>query len=513
MTLPGVDTSVDVGSVDGMTVRKLSQGGTGKTKRDVRTMDGLVGSAVFGVHNPSLVNLKRGVAERVLYTRTDKGLATPIRPVKGVFDRLRHIKSLIVGNTCPTNVVAMEDYPSLYHDARKRAVYTKACESLRSVAVNVRDSIVNTFVKAEKINLSSKPDPAPRVIQPRSARYNVCVGRYLKPFESALVKGFKKAFGYSVITKGLNAIGVASQLRRNWDEFVDPVAFGLDASRFDQHVSIEALRYEHSVYNSIFNSTELAGLLKWQLHNKGVAYCDGHKLKYSVDGCRMSGDINTGMGNCLIMSSIVLAYFELVGVRARLSNNGDDCVVFCERRDYAKFAGIGEWFREFGFKLTREPVTDVFEKIEFCQTQPVLCSDGWRMVRNPYVASSKDMVSLLSWSTECEWRRWAGAIGKCGLSLTQGVPYWEAFYRRFVGVEHETTYNNIMQSGLGYLARGMHSTAEVTPESRYSFWLAFGMLPDHQEALEQVVVDVGYSELTPMMYGNTSMLSDLLQNA
>lgn len=202
----------------------------------------------------------------------------------------------------------------------------------------------------------------------------------------------------------------------------------------------------------------------------------------------MSGDINTGMGNCLIMSSIVLAYLEAHGLgngRARLANNGDDCVVICDSSDLEELSGLDQWFLDFGFTLTRELPVEVFEKIEFCQFQPVLCSTGWRMVRNPHVAMSKDATSLLSWDTEEDVKAWACAISSCGLSLTTGVPVWQAWYERLsrVGSYRESATDSVYDSGLGYASRGVQ-LGVITPESRVSFWRAFGILPDHQEDFE-----------------------------
>lgn len=481
-----------------------------KDERVVRVLDGYVGGASYGVHNSSLVNLARGVVERVLCTSTDGVLSHPIRPLPNAFKRLGSIRADVVHNTCSSNVVSIEDYPSLYHDARKRAVYERAVLSLSHETVSKRDAVVSVFVKAEKVNFSDKPDPAPRVIQPRNPRYNVCVGRFLKPFEKNMFAGFAETFGYKVVCKGMNAAQTATQLRENWDAFEDPVAIGLDASRFDQHVSPEALQFEHGFYTRIFNDPELATLLSWQIDNEGIGYVDGAKLKYKIRGCRMSGDINTSMGNCIIMCCIVLAYFRSLEIVARLANNGDDCVVICERSHEHLLAGIGQWFREFGFKLTREATVDVFERIEFCQTQPVLTGSGWRMVRNPYTATSKDMVSLLSWNTEVEFNRWRGAIGSCGMSLTAGVPFWHAYYQSLGGVTSEKECAKIADSGLGYMARGMDAPCEVTEESRYSFWLAFGMLPDEQAALEQVKRPIDFSQSTPMTFGDVNTYSELL---
>lgn len=481
--MAGVTTRVNRLGCDVLTIRPQPWGRL--RERSVRFMDGIGAGAVYGVHTSSLKNVARGIVERVFYVVRDGELSPPPRPGRNVFKRLDGVRARLMEHLTPTTVVPRREYPSLY-SGRKRVVYEKAVESLVWRGIQHTDAIVSTFVKAEKINLSSKPDPAPRVIQPRSARYNVEVGRYLKLFEKRLVRGFRDAFGYNVILKGLNASEVATALRENWDNYRDPVAIGLDASRFDQHVSADALRYEHSVYNGVFRSPELARLLSWQIHNTGVARVNGYRVDYKVTGCRMSGDINTGMGNCLLMSMMVLAYLQDQHVDARLSNNGDDCVLILERKQLDRLAGIEDWFLDLGFTLVREPVVEVFEKVVFCQAQPVFTSTGWRMVRDPLTAPSKDSVSLLSWDTPMHVRRWCHAIGSCGLELTRGVPFWQAYYSSLLahGVQHGVSSDFIRDSGLGYMAKGVVG-GDITGASRVSFYRAFGMIPDVQVALEQ----------------------------
>lgn len=463
----------------------------------MRILNGFGAGVRYGVHNSSVHNLMRGVAERVLYVSEDGVLRPCRKPKAKVFTRLAGLRDSLVRHLRPTTVVPREEYPSLYH-GRKQKIYTRALDSLMAKKIARKDSYVSTFVKAEKINFSAKGDPAPRVIQPRSPRYNLEVGRYLKLFEKELCRGFRRCFGYEVVLKGLNADGVATHLWESWCTFRDPVAVGLDASRFDQHVSVDALRYEHSVYNDVFRSKELRNLLEWQLRNRGFGRVGDTVIEYEVDGCRMSGDINTGMGNCLIMSSIVLGYFESVGLNARLANNGDDCVVICERRDLPKLASIDQWFADFGFKLTREPAVDVFERIEFCQAQPVFVGPGYRMVRNPWTAMSKDCVSLLGWDNKDAFDTWRNAIGTCGLELTRGVPVWESFYKAIHtpgnfrgGIEH------VYDSGLGYMARGV-AGGQIQSEGRASFWRAFGILPDLQLAMESCWPTIEYTDLPPV---------------
>lgn len=471
-----------------------------KPERSVRILAGYGAGAQYGVHTDSLKNLCRGVVERVFHVVRSGVLATPPRPRPNVFNRLADIRKRLLRKLCRTPIVAPEAYPQLYV-GRKQQVYQRACDSLKQRAVRRSDAYVSTFVKAEKVNFSAKDDPAPRVIQPRSPRYNLSVGRYLKLFEAELVHGFERVFGYRVITKGMNADGVGNIIAEHWQHFKHPCAVGLDASRFDQHVSVDALKFEHSVYNGVFGSRELAKLLRWQLDNKGIARVEGYRVDYQVEGCRMSGDINTGMGNCLLMSSIVLAYVESVGLHARLVNNGDDCVVVCEAADIHMLDGIDQWFLDFGFTLTRERPVYVLEQIEFCQAQPVRVGGQYRMVRNPYTAMSKDCVSLLSWDSEAAYQAWIGAIGACGSALTTGVPVWSAWYAAMSrhGTRREYARSVVEDSGLGYMAAGV-AHADMSEETRYSFWLAFGILPDMQVALEQHYskADLSYARAVPM---------------
>lgn len=479
-----------------------------KCGRSVRYLAGFGAGVRFGVHTDSLRNLARGVVERVFYVRRGEGLAQAPQPIEGVFRRLSGIRQRLLAVMRSTPIVSREEYPGLYV-GRKRGVYERAYASLMVRAIGVRDAWVNTFVKAEKINFDKKGDPAPRVIQPRSPRYNLEVGRYLKLFEKELCHAFVRVFGYPVVLKCFNAQQVGGWLARHWDEFREPVGVGLDASRFDQHVSQEALRFEHSVYNGVFRSPELARLLRWQLTNHGVARVEGHRVDYTVEGRRMSGDINTGMGNCLLMACMVIAYCEQAGIKFRLANNGDDCVLFIEKADLPSLGGIDAWMLDFGFTLTREEPVFELEHVEFCQSRPVRCANGWRMVRDPRVAMSKDCVSLLGWDNPKSFADWAAAIGGCGLSLTTGVPVWEAWYarlQRLGGAPAGGVVEAVWDSGLGYMSRGVEP-CDVDAEARVSFYKAFGILPDVQVALETDYSEpVHIPEPTPLTYPDVSCI-------
>jgi len=370
-------------------------------------------------------------------------------------------------------------------------VYAQAAESLTREAVRLKDSFLSTFVKAEKVNFTSKPDPAPRVIQPRHPRYNVEVGRFIMPIEKLVYRAIALVWGGPTVMKGYNAGGTASELRTMWEQFARPVAVGLDASRFDQHVSVQALKWEHKVYLEFYEGDEralLASLLSWQLKNRGYARASYGMVKYVKVGSRMSGDMNTALGNCLIMSALVWAYCSEKQIRARLANNGDDCVVIMEAGDLDKFqAGLDAWFTEMGFTMKVEAPVFEFEQIEFCQTHPVWTPEGWVMCRDPRVCCSKDAVSVLPLYQGAMRFGLLTAIGECGMSLCGGLPVLQGFYSTMIrsGRGRRLGKHPALETGFARLATGMsRSYGAVHPRTRYSFWLAFGISPDVQEAVE-----------------------------
>jgi hypothetical protein len=323
------------------------------------------------------------------------------------------------------------------------------------------------------------------------------LGRFLKPVEHVLYAAIARVTGYVTVAKGYNAGEVASIMRSHWDSFRCPAAIGLDASRFDQHVSEEALRWEHSVYRSIFGKSEGAKVLNWllkqQLQNRCVFSSDEGRVKYTTEGKRMSGDVNTALGNCLIMCALVWTYAQEKSIIIKFVNNGDDVLVFLERGNVGEFMnGLHSWFLDFGFTMTAEkPVYD-FERCEFCQTRPVHDGGTWTMVRNPEKGMCKDGL----WkkpdlgNPERAFRAWGSAVGECGLALAGGIPVYDALYRKMaeLGPQAKCQGFGDMSSGFEYLAKGMNRRwLSVSDHARYSYWMAFGVLPDEQVAAEDYI--------------------------
>lgn len=460
--------------------------------RKLYCLGGVGTSVKFNVHNNSLANLRRGLIERVFFVENDKKELEPApKPLSGAFDRLtwfrRKLHNIVGTHSCISPGQFLD-----FYTGRRRTIYEGAVKSLEGLSVQRRDAYLKTFVKAEKINTTKKPDPAPRVIQPRNVRYNVEVGRYLRRFEHYLYRGIDEIWNGPTIIKGYTVEQIGKIARDAWDSFTSPVAIGFDMKRFDQHVSSDALKWEHSVYLDAFcHDSYLAELLEWQLVNKGVGYASDGMIKYKVDGCRMSGDMNTAMGNCLIACAITHDFFRSRGIRARLMNNGDDCVVICEKECAAvvKADMVRHW-RQFGFQCELECDAEIFEQIEFCQMRPVFDGEKYVMVRNPLVSLSKDSYSVGPWNGINHARKWVNAVGLCGLSLTGGIPVVQSYYNMMIRNTQSVNSSGILRdvsfaSGFRELARlGDRKSGAISEDARFSFYLAFGITPDLQRAME-----------------------------
>lgn len=446
----------------------------------------------FGVHNNTVGNLRRGLYERVLY-RVDGQSRTPplVATASVIEEELGPFRLALGGAIRPAHPVTREKFVAMY-SGRKQAIYARASASLQRRPLCEADSYLSTFVKCEKIDFSTKPDPAPRMIQPRSPRFNVEVGRYLKPLEKKVVQGIAEVWGDTTVMKGLNPQEVGEAFRKKWSEYKDPVAIAMDAVKFDQHVNQPLLSWEHSCYLEVTPDSRrphLKKLLDMQLRNTGFARAPDGTIKYKVAGRRASGDMNTGMGNCLIMCGAMWALRRKTR-RFSLANNGDDCTLICERSDAEAIRrAVPRHFAAYGLLMEVESTVDTFEQISFCQTSPIQMGDGTTiMVRDPRVCLDKDSCTPIPINTANKAAPWLWAVGTGGLSLTGGIPIMQEYYQCYIrhGRPSNTWDDAAMDGGFRMMTVGMSRChTEVEPGTRLSFWRAFGILPDMQTALER----------------------------
>lgn len=493
MRLPGVSHDTDLAHPD----LRVTYHQAPTRERYQHCIGSIAPEVNLRVNNPDIRTLKTALLTRMFMCEVNGVFEEPPLPDRQlVNDRLQYFRSRITQQRATP--VPLETVVGSY-TGRKRTVYERACHSLSIKPVNRADSVSVAFVKPEKV----PPNKAPRCIQPRDPRYNLEVGRYLKFIEHRMYKNIAKVFGDGpTVMKGYNVEQVARIMQGKWNSFRKPVALGLDATKFDMHVSPAMLAWEHSCYQAIYSGdARLRRLLSWQMHNIGRGYCKDGKLKYRVTGKRFSGDMNTAMGNCIIMCAMVHSYSAERGVETKLVNNGDDCVVFMESEDLDRFtAGLDRWFLEMGFRMVAEaPVYDL-ARVEFCQMHPIRTVNGITMVRNIPKAMAKDTMCLIPLRTPKEMREWVGAVGACGDSITRGVPILNSFYRCYSRNGSTTTKFGreiISRSGYDYYSKGVEGKRhEIIAEARYDVWLAWGILPDTQAAIEENL------DRTNIEYGN-----------
>lgn len=455
-------------------------------ERTLYYVSGLAPQANLRVNDPDIGTLAAALNERVFKCNVNGCLVEPPVARREVVQmRLGPFATLIgrFQSTPETYDVVVAKY-----EGRKRTIYENAMRSLLMEPVHSRDAYLMAFVKAEKV----PPNKAPRCIQPRSPRHCLEVGRYIKHIEHRLYEDIADVFGDGpTVMKGFNVQRVGRICAAKWYSFKRPVAVGLDATKFDMHVSRHVLQWEHDIYLKIYNNNpNLRKLLNRQMYNVGRGYCADGKVKYEFVGKRCSGDMNTALGNCLIMCGMIWAYAQDRGVQVKLMNNGDDCVVFMEQEDLDKFLiDLDKWFFELGFRMVAEDPVYHIEEIEFCQMHPIQTVNGWTMVRNIPAAMHKDSLCLLPLRNDVEMREWLGAIGDCGIALTHGVPVVSAYYRmmRRNGTKR-TKFGEqlLLHAGARMLGVGIDRVEDlISPEARYGVWKAWGILPDHQVALEQ----------------------------
>lgn len=447
---------------------------------------------VFGLHSADVSTLARAICTRVL---TYKGEPV-LQPLPGAWELPKFFAALKKRAVVVTPYT-YDEFLGCY-DGRRRHVYEKAVESLLTKPVSHEDSKVRPFVKAEKINLTAKPDPDPRVISPRNPRYGAALGVYIKKLEPIILDKVNRVFGSRTVFKGMNAVVQAQTLRGKWEKFRNPVALGLDASRFDQHVSINALMFEQRCYNLFLRDKNASALLRHQISNRATGFCEDGRVKYSVEGSRCSGDMNTGLGNCLIMCAMVYEFLALHAIKAELLNNGDDCVLILEQEDLHKLNGLEAFFFEKGFRVVFEEPVREFEKIEFCQTHPVWANGRWIMARDPRVCLAKDVATIKTFTSKKSWNTLRNSVAHCGAALGEGMPVFQSFYQclgRGAGNRVDGD-SSLKESGFGRLAAGLSwgldRVARITEDARVSFWVAFGIHPDLQVAIES-----WYDSVTP----------------
>lgn len=373
--------------------------------------------------------------------------------------------------------------------------YQDAYVSLQTNPLSSADARINSFVKAEKFDPFAKENPDPRMISARSPRYNIVIAQYLRPVEHCIYN-IVGAHGRQV-AKGLNQVERAKLIMSKFRGFRVPVCFSIDCSRWDKHVSLEVLRIEHAFYRMLLpNHPEFDRVLSWQEENR-CRTAGG--VKYTVAGGRMSGDINTALGNCLLMVLMVRAAMRSLGVKHYdIVDDGDDCLVFVEEADFILLQEeLQRKFLQYGQELKIENIARDWSQVVFCQARIVHNGVDYIMVRDWRKVLSQSTSGTKFWQDPNLVLPMMRLLGDCELALSAGVPVLQAYARalrriggrapaKIVNLDPSIMYR-IQLEGEAEQVLQHAKEREVTRRAREVFELVFDVPEWEQLAIETIL--------------------------
>lgn len=495
----------EISPLASLRVPELDSCSTVKRRMLTGVRAGLEGCWVPQVHLPCAHNALDALVRRSL---GPVPAATDINPLRVSFRKLRRICRRYDGDEWTLERTAMS-----YSGSLQRR-YLEAARSLSEDPLSPEDWKLKCFVKAEKLDVRAKASK-PRLIFPRSPRYNLALAAFLKPFEHWLwgvlkgvaQRGVRRS---RVVGKGLNPERRANLIRRKMSEFADPLVMEVDGKAFEAHISADMVKLEHSCYLAAFRgSKDLAYLLGKQ---RTAGNAPGG-IKFSRPGGRASGDFNTGMGNSLIMAAVVDCAMGIIGCKYDSLIDGDNALLFVERSDMprvvADFPPLAQ--DHGGQEMVLEKPTGVFEEVVFGQSHPI--DTGYRL------GMVRDWKKVLSGATSShnhmhhygEVHRFLLGVAICEYSLARGVPVLGDYFYQL-----QADCRKVASTPLGeshyrdYQAMGVNVRevlgktpvwVEPTMVARVSFERAFGVSPREQVLLEGRLPRISFSSLPPVLVG------------
>lgn len=312
------------------------------------------------------------------------------------------------------------------YSGRLRARYEDAFESLQVSPYDKLDSIVAGFVKRDKVHEDNFETKAPRLIMPRNPRYGLELARFIKPIEHKFF-GKKDRFGLPLFAKGKTSRQRAAVIKRKFELFPHTRISTIDAAKFDAHVSKEQLQMEHGVYLNRNQWRFFKKLLNHQLINK---IRTGHGWSVSVDGKRMSGDMNTSLGNCVIVYLIIEAFIRYYKLEKHMTifDDGDDCLLFTDDHASQFLEHLPKWFGSVGHVLKVENDTDDLDDIVFCQSKLFHGSQPPNMIRPWYKVISHCFTSHKHYHEPKYGVKVMHSIALAELSLNAAVPILQPYF-------------------------------------------------------------------------------------
>jgi len=388
----------------------------------------------------------------------------------------------------------------------KREKYTQALDVPFEPHIHGK---LNMFVKYESVERKPRKGHRPRAIFFRDAVFLATMTKWYAPLEGAMCHQRSLWNQQShVIVKGLNTHDRIRLVHQFVEELGDCTVISCDGKSFDAHVCEGAIREEWAFYKAVGKCAgwgneirkEMLAMEHQQINNRFRCYAQDGMVKGRIRGNRMSGDRNTGAGNCVICVLFVLSYFEDAEIpnrKYRLIDDGDDFFILVSN-DIAERVEreLPQWMstlnQETEVLSGGRVSTDKMEAIEFCQARPVWCANGYRFIRDPHRVTNVYMRSARWYNTRADAEMYWAAISQAELLINRGVPILYAFFK---ALSKHSKGAKPCQSQLRrfYLKSALESqvllhdselTDEISDDTRLSFYKAFGIAPAEQLIIE-----------------------------
>lgn len=401
------------------------------------------------------------------------------------------------------NADGLEEVLNIYPPA-KRERYQEGLDT----PLNIRKhAAVTAFVKQENVPFKTKDKP--RLVQFRTPTFLAHMLAWYKPFEHAYVRGRYLYNKYQKFTcaKSMDPIERMDTIKQCVADLENCHVVGLDGSAFDAHQGPNSLeaewRFTVAALKEAGFSPEIVSkatkMGEAQKRNRVKAFVDDGFVKYTVNGNRMSGDLNTGTGNTVLQSSYIASFCKDLGIPEahwRMLVDGDDALLFVSGKyiHLVTAESVDDGFRKYSQEIDLdriEPVTlDTLETIEFCQSRPV-CVDGiWRLIRNPRKVYNGYCATNIWYREMRTAKRFWATVSRPELIYSVDVPVLDAMFKCLNRLSEdsrplETVSRRYWLRNCERCQGRMPTGRGVSIDTRVSFERAFGMSLTDQLACEE----------------------------
>jgi hypothetical protein len=273
----------------------------------------------------------------------------------------------------------------------------------------------------------------------------------------------------------------------------DCVVVEVDGKAFEAHVSVAQLKLEQGVYRAAYpGDRALMDMLGAQLSLRGRT---AGGVKYFREGCRASGDYNTGLGNTLLMGTFVICAMDSLDLARPWSvlADGDNCLLFMRVDDLELVVDKFPLALSSlcGHEMTVEKPSRSLEEVVFGQSHPVRTGRGLVMARDPYKVLSGAFCGYRHFHDRKFTPRLVRGIAMAEQAVSRGLPVVGPYFDEVVRLT--TKYKSIRSLEFfleGHLIGALPDPGyvPVTPEARESYSRAFGLGVEEQLLMEKRLI-------------------------